>query len=64
MLIDEVALIAITRIAISISETIRHIISPSVQNSLKIGFRTSVGVVLVDVELFFANTEIILMLNM
>jgi hypothetical protein len=64
MLIDEIALINITMIAITNSEAIRHAISPSDQNSLKIGFTTSVGFVLVNVEFFFANTEIILMLNM
>lgn len=59
MVIDDVAFIAITTIAISNKETNRHMIKPSVQSSLSTGLMLSLGEVLVDVVdvVFFANTK-------
>ena len=60
MVIDDVAFIAITTIAISNKETNRHMIKPSVQSSLSTGLMLSLGEVLVDVVevVFSANTKI------
>lgn len=59
MVIDDVAFIAITTIAISNKETNRHMIKPSVQSSLSTGLMLSLGEVLVNVVevVFFANTK-------
>lgn len=66
-MIEDVALMAITRIAISINETTKHMISPSVQSSLKIGWTTPVVVEVVDDivdEVFSASAKTLLMLIM